>query len=468
MPVKFKFGPTGKDGKLKKSGVNAQFIGKKDDKKEEVFDLSLTEVSCAIERAVSISEIVDSNGALLDDMGRKADVYRARAAFIGSVDLSTDSDKFPTIERGESFFDFIRDYGNEGVFIHPSRGAIPGRIRSANRTEKDELDLLEIEFEFVEEAIKPLPTPYPDVIVTTDEGFSQTLADSGAGFDEGLGDKYEADGSSFAAKTLDPDKSLLEQAAGYSKDVRDMAARVDSAIGKLEGTLEAIENPAKSLIAVTNFASTISGRILGSVAKCVERYQTAFDNLKDFPAKFAESLRQGIDDLEAALGSDAQDFKAQYKAVSSQILASAVAASYVLDEQKRTKAKQNEEATSFDAEGRLLLDEPNPGNIETIDAIDRSLQIARESLLAAIEASRELGGGDSFGLKISAEALQENAERVKIEVASIRTETIPDSLPLHLFLTSKNIEPKSAERTIVLNDIKNPTFYRGEVRYYEG
>ena len=445
-----------------------QFIGRKDDGSEETFDLALIDVSSAVERAVSVSEIVDTNGGLLDDMGRKADVYSVRAAFIGSIEFGTDSDKYPTIERGESFFDFIRDYGNESVFIHPSRGAIPGRIRSAKRQERDEIDLLEIEFEFVEEAVSPLPAPAPDVVEKTDEGFYQTLADSGAGFDEGLGDKYGADGSAFAAKTLDPDKSLLEQAAGFSKGVRDMAARVDSAIGKLEGTLEAIENPAKSLIAVTNFASTISGRILGSVAKCVERYRTAFDKLKDFPSKFAENLRQGIDDLEAALGSDAQDFKPQYKAVSSQILASAVAESYVLDEQKRTKAKQNEEATSFDAEGRLLLEDPNPGNIETIDAIDRSLQIARESLLAAIEASREPGGGDSFGLKISAEALQENAERVKIEVASVRTETIPDSVPLHLFLVSKDLEPKSAERTIVLNDIKNPTFYRGEVRYYEG
>lgn len=445
-----------------------QFIGRKDDGAEETFDLALIDISSAIERAVSVSEIVDTNGALLDDMGRKADVYSVRAAFIGSIDLGTDSDKYPTIERGESFFDFLRDYGNESVLIHPSRGAIPGRVRSAKRQEKDELDLLEIEFEFVEEAVSPLPAPAPDVVERTDEGFSQTLTDSGKGFDEGLGDKYGADGSSFAEKTLDPDKSLLEQAAGYSKAVRDMAARVDSAIGKLEGTLEAIENPAKSLIAVTNFASTISGRILGSVAKCVERYRTAFDKLKDFPSKFAENLRQGIADLEAALGSDAQDFKPQFKAVSSQILASAVAESYVLDEQKRTKAKQNEEATSFDADGRLLIDEPNPGNIETIDAIDRSLQIAREELLAAIEASREVGGGDSFGLKISAEALQENAERVKIEVARVRTETIPDSVPLHLFLISKSLEPKSAERTIVLNDIKNPTFYRGEVRYYEG
>jgi len=95
MPVKYK----------------TQFIGKRDDNSKEVFDLALIDVSFSVDRAVVVNEIVDANGALLDDMGRKADVYNVRAAFIGSIDLGTDSPNYSTIERGESFFDFIRDYG---------------------------------------------------------------------------------------------------------------------------------------------------------------------------------------------------------------------------------------------------------------------------------------------------------------------------------------------------------------------
>lgn len=430
--------------------------------------LALIDASADLDRAVSVDEIIGSNGAKLDDSGSNVGRYRFRAAFLGSSDLGTASSKFPTIEDGEEIFAHFKENGDEAVFVHPSLGAIHGRVKTISRREADEIDALFFDFTFLEEGVEPEAVIEVDVIPEVERGFRKTIEDERSNFSDDVTSRFGAEGADLLALDLDPEKSLLDQVGDFSKSVRDFANNIDEELASFDSFLTEITNPANSLIAVINYGTDLPGRVLGSIAKVGERYKEAYNSLLDAPSKFIESLKQGLEDMESAFtGSETEK---SLKAVNSQNLALGAAQSYELDQERRLELKKIENSDSFDSEGNLINREPSPGEVQSLQQIERSLAETRGFLQSSIDGNRATNeGGEVDGIKISSEALLFHVTKTKAEIDRIRTvEIVSGFAPLHLILTKEKEPFNKAERVLSLNEVKNPTFISGEVLIYAG
>lgn len=437
-----------------------------------VHPLALVNVTSDLTRAVSVQEIVDANGAYLDDLGANSERIRFRAAFLGSEDLGNTKEDFPSVEDGLKLFQYFKKNGPTLYFVHPSEGPISGRINNISKTEADEVDAIFLDFSFIEEGIKPLPQIEVDVIAEAERGFRKTIEDETANFGALITDLFGAEGSDLLALDLDPELSILDQVGSFSKGVRDFARSIDEQVGLLEGTLNTITNPANSLIAVIDYGTGLPARVLGSIAAVGERYKEAYNSLLNAPSKFVESMKQGLEDLESVFSG--AETESSLKAVNSQNLALGTAAAYEQDQKSRLAMKKIEANENFDTEGNLLQRNEDFEEIENIVQIERSLSSVRESMQAAIDGNRDKaqsGGtdGEVQGLKITSEALLFHVVKTKAEIDRIQTvEVSTGTRPFHLLLNSKGQDYNKAERSLSLQDIKNPTFAEGTVLYYEG
>ena len=66
-----------------------------------------------------------------------------------------------------------------------------------------------------------------------------------------------------------------------------------------------------------------------------------------------------------------------------------------------------------------------------------------------------------------AATLTESILKIKMEYMTTRTVKVEYETPLHKILLDNGLNYKAAERVCALNNVKNPTFMKGEVLVYE-
>ena len=62
--------------------------------------------------------------------------------------------------------------------------------------------------------------------------------------------------------------------------------------------------------------------------------------------------------------------------------------------------------------------------------------------------------------------LAQSVLRVKMEFLTTKKVVVHEETPLHVILNSNGLNYKAAERVCALNNVKNPTFMKGEVLIY--
>ena len=103
-----------------------------------------------------------------------------------------------------------------------------------------------------------------------------------------------------SATPVDPTQGLLGQCSGLSRAGAQYMKSVDVYVRTLNATLNQVPNPENSLVATLNHTTNLSGAVIGSLARCAERYSLLYDSLKTAPSRFTASFCAGMNAIEAA------------------------------------------------------------------------------------------------------------------------------------------------------------------------
>ena len=407
--------------------------------------LEIENIEDSFEKSIAQYEFPYRDGALLEDMGQKAHKIRFRCYFYN--------------ENYDSHIELIKFLeGKDLVEIaHPQYGIIIGKIETLSVRHDDRERTAEIDITFIENLRGEIhPLTYVDVESAGEEAFIAGQDEQMEEFKADAEDELGAEAGEVLAKELDPDKGILEQFTDVSKKARKYVKDVDKYVRKLEGTLNKISNPANSLTSTIQYGVNLPGRVIGAVAKTVERYAILYNTIRNAPARFLLSLKDGLKKLELSFGK----FSKHTRIASVQRRALVVGYIYKSDEAKRQALKSAEKVKSFDAKGNYLKAEPAE-QIMTIQEIEQTLADVRSDIQETVEISRGMQS-----LKDLALVLLEHVNKIKLEREKLVRVDIENEIPLHLICLKYGLSYNYATRIYAINSCKHPNFVRGELNIY--
>jgi len=407
--------------------------------------LEIENIEDSFEKSIAQYEFPYRDGALLEDMGQKAHKIRFRCYFYN--------------ENYDSHIELIKFLeGKDLVEIaHPQYGIIIGKIETLSVRHDDRERTAEIDITFIENLRGEIhPLTYVDVESAGEEAFIAGQDEQMEEFKADAEDELGAEAGEVLAKELDPDKGILEQFTDVSKKARKYVKDVDAYVRKLEGTLKTISNPANSLTSTIQYGVNLPGRVIGAVAKTVERYAIFYNTLRNAPARFLLSLKDGFKKLELSFGK----FSKHTRIASVQRRALVAGYIYKSDESKRQILKSAEKVKSFDALGHYLKTEPTE-QIMTIQEIEQTLADVRSDIQETVEISRGMQS-----LKDLALVLLEHVNKIKLERDKLVRVDIENEIPLHLICLKYGLSYNYATRIYAINSCKHPNFVRGELNIY--
>jgi len=254
----------------------------------------------------------------------------------------------------------------------------------------------------------------------------------------------------------DGNSMLSAMSAQMTLNARYVSSVLESAITYLDGI--GGSNPATSIVQVTEYSTTLSGRLLRSVARAVERVGDAAAAPQVQPSQFIRTFRSGCDSIRRAVASAI--VKNQILINAAAFLAVKLAAMFEDDDRAMSRIKQLETAIPFDDDGTYRAPDPVP-MAYTADELERTVALAREMIQEALVENRGL-----LSLRIIADKLVAHVNTVKLERERMVEIEVSEVLPLHALLLRRGIPAAAAERIAVINDFWCPNFITGKVRVY--
>lgn len=412
------------------------------------YDLEIETLDDRFENAIVRHEIPMKHGALLENMGQKARTVNIRCYFWDHGDHYTYADHV----------DFISHLQRTELseLVHPQYGLIKGMIETFAVRHDDREMTAEVDITFVEDQRgTTADIEYEDVEATADEALVNSQAEQMESFAGEVRAALPDDAAGILETPLDPTKGILEQFPGYSRAARAYIKKVDTLVSTMEGTLVTVVNPANGIISTISYGTNLPGRVIGSIARCIERYVTLYDSIKSAPSRFLDGLGQAMLKLESTVG-----FGGQLRIAFASQGAHAVAGIYKSDETTRQQVRSIEQRASFDTLGKYKP-APETDPILTVNELETSLAKIRAMLQDGIDQDRSMES-----LKVMARSLLEHVNTVKLERDRIVTVDLDNSMSLHLVCLRYGLPYNMADRIASINRLRNPSFVSGEVQIY--
>jgi prophage DNA circulation protein len=407
--------------------------------------LEIEDINDDFEKSIAEHEFPYRDGALLEDMGQKARKIRFRCYFYN--------------ENYESHIELIKFLEGKDLveMAHPQYGIIFGKIATLSVRHNERKRTAEIDITFIENLRGEIyPLTYVDVESAAEEAFIQGQDEQIEEFKDDAKEELGAEADEVLEKELDPDKGILEQFTDISAKARKYVKDVDTYVRMLEGTLNKISNPANSLTSTIKYGVNLPGRVIGAVAKTVERYAILYNTLRTAPSRFLLSLKDGLKKLELSFGK----FSKHTRIASVQRRALEAGYIYKADESKRQALKSAEKVKSFDATGHYLKTE-SLEQIMTIQEIEQTLADVRSDIQETVEISRGMQS-----LKDLARDILEHVNKIKLEREKLVRVDIENEIPLHLICLKYGLSYNYATRIHAINNCKHPNFVSGEISIY--
>ena len=387
------------------------------------------------------------DGALLDDLGLKARVVKLRVYFYN--------------EGYERHKDFLNHLKGRYLFelVHPKYGLMLGGIEAVSTRHDDRKQTAEMDITFVEDissisGIEGATAP-ATVGASIEDVYERAVVEEREAFANDARVELGAEAEEILSKELDPDLGVLEQFSGLSRKARVWVKKVDEYVGIMKAELNAVANPANTLIATIDYGADLPGVVALAVARTAERYAIFYDGIRSAPTRFIQSLFDGMTGLENALG-----FNGRTRAGAAHRASLELGGIFEVDQDDRQRARALESVKSFDVLGNYLNPETAPKVLTTND-IEGSLYRVRLYVQGIIDASRPQASLKEMVLK-----LQEHALKLKIESETLVAVEIDNETPLHLICLRYGLPYRYAERLMAVNTIKHPNFVKGEVKIH--
>jgi len=406
------------------------------------------------EGAIARHEFPLKDGALLENMGQKARTVTIRCYFWDDGSHLTYNDHIKLVNhlKDKALFELT----------HPMYGIMPGMIERVSVKADDREMTAEVDITFVENLRQNISeVEYEDVEVAADQAVIDGQDEQINQFEDEMQEELGAEATAINNVELDPELGILEQFSGISQKARAYVKKIDAAVASFEGALNDVTQPVNSLIATVNYGTKLPGRVIGSIAKMVDRYVALYKTVTTAPSRFMRNLRGAIANLIATLPLSSRMRKHVLVAVSTQG-AHAVAQYYATDETQRQILRRLEKQSTFDVSGRYL----NPAVAEpvyTVNELEASVLISREMLQDAIDSD---GGRTIACLKVMARVLVDHVSNIKLEREKIITIDLDNPMPLHLVCLRYGLDYHYAERLAAINTISRPNFTGGALQIY--
>lgn len=412
------------------------------------YNLEIETLDDTFEKSIVRHEFPKKDGALLEDMGQKARTVTIRCYFWDHGDHLTYADHV----------DFINHLKSTQLseLIHPQYGRMDGMVeRFAVR--HDDRDLTaEVDIAFVENLRGDLEdVVYEDVEAVIEAAAGDAWNEQLAAFAADIKAKLGGEAVGILGKALLEGQSIYSQFQGFSQKAKSYIKQVDTLVTTLEADLTGIANPANSLVATIDFGVNLPGRVIGAVARCVERYIILNDSVKTAPARFLANLDQARIDLESRAGF-VKELQIGFAIQAAQVVATV----YKDDETARRRVRKSEQSQSFDTLGNYI-GSATTETILTVTDLETSLAKIRTMIQQALDQDRSVDA-----LKTMAASLLSHVNTIKLERDRIITVQLDNPMPLHLVCHRYGLDYHYAERINSINRIKNPNFTAGEVQIY--
>lgn len=412
------------------------------------YDLEIETLDDRFENAIVRHEFPKVAGALLENMGQKARSVSIRCYFWDHGDHMTYADHV----------DFINHLKRTELseLVHPQYGLIKGMIETFSVRHDDRDMTAEVDITFVEDLRSATPDiEYEDVEAAVDEALVDSQDEQMDEFADEVRDELGGEAVDVLEKDLDPNQGILTQFQGYSQRAKNYLKKVDTFVATMEGSLLDVANPANGITSTINYGTKLPGRVIGALARCIERYVVMNDSIKGAPSRFLGNLEQAMLDLESKAGFG-KHLHAGFSIQAAQIIAGV----YKADEASRQQVRKSETTASFDTQGNYRASGATE-SILTINELEASLAKLRTMLQTAIDQNRSMES-----LKTAAGSLLSHVNTIKLERDRIITVLLDNPMPLHLVCHRYGLSYNYAERIASINRIPRPNFTSGEVQIY--
>jgi len=426
-----------------------------------LYDAAIDDIPLEIETLddqfeVSIArhEFPYKDGALLENMGQKARTVNFRCYF-------WDNGGHVTYNNHIKLVNHLKDK-TLFTLTHPLYGDLQGMVEQVKVRADDRELTAEVDIAFVENLRRDTAeVEYEDVEVAADQALIDTQDEQMDQFEEDAQDELGAEADEINDQELDSEEGILEQFSSISQKARAWLREVESAVSTFEGVLNDITQPVNSLISTITYGLKLPGRVIGSIAKMVDRFVSLYKTVTTAPSRFMRNLRSAVDNLISKFGFSRSIQKHLRVAVATQG-AQAVAQYYATDETQRQKLRTLEKQTTFDTLGRYL-NPPVAEPVYTVNELEDSVYITRDMLQEAIDSD---GGRNITSLKTMARILIDHVSNIKLEREKIITVLLDNPMPLHIVCLRYGLDYHYADRIIAINSIPRPNFTSGSLQIY--
>ncbi|MCL2689071.1 MAG: DNA circularization N-terminal domain-containing protein [Chitinispirillia bacterium] len=416
--------------------------------KLDEFDLELMPpIDTAIEKAIVEYEVPFADGAILDDMGVKAQRFQVRTIW-----------RRQNYDKHKNFIDHAK-INQLNSFVHPELGIIRGRISTISLVHNERQKCAEINFEVIEDKnLDAIPAYNPPLEANLEDGFNRSMAALMAV----TASQLRAAGLDTSIQ-LDPSRPISGQIPARTVTARALLATMEQSVSRLKGAYNTVLNPVESVVAVFNYGLNLPGIIISTTAQAIERAALVAVGVANSPAIFLTSFRNSI----ARLGDSISALRSQISVAGANIGAMTIGRMFVADESQKVLLRRIEDTPQWRPDG-TSLNLPAAPAVLTENELEESLVRIRDMIADAISAARTMGSPETVSVLMSQSAdLTRYVNVVKLERDRVITVEAENTMPLHLICLRHGLPISYADRIATINNIWNPNFCIGAVNIYE-
>lgn len=406
------------------------------------WNLKLVSIGDEISHAIAETQYPYKNGADLEDMGVNAELLRF------SCVLTNDDYK----ENYQSLRNWFLSYFATPIeLIHPDHGTLNGYPQNVSFNNDRRKRFAQFDFEFKIAGIQPDIQDFTDPTEVCEEEAKAVNVEVQAA----LAEEMQRAG---VPDVPGDDWSLLDYWGAMGDAARSFASGVSGALGRIQGVIETVKAPLDALNTTIDYVDSLSGSLTGSLQRFCDsltalgRKAGSSSGTSVLASIFTERLASFID----------TPVYASLATIAASTLACETARQISEDEVKMGESIAAESVVSDDAVGKPIAADTIEPFIMTPETLENSLAAVREFINRVLPVSKSPGR-----LKKMAATLTESILKLKMEYMTTRTVKVEYETPLHKILLDNGLNYKAAERVCALNNVKNPTFMKGEVLVYE-
>ena len=410
--------------------------------------LRLESIGDEISHAIAETKYPYKNGADLEDMGVDPEALK-----FSGVLINDEYDRNYTELRNW----FLSIFKAPVLLVHPKHGAVTGYPKNVSFSNDRRKRYAAFTFDFVVAHVQDDIQSYTDPY---DANFEETQA-LNLEVQESVAVSMQQTGVPDIPGSSD--WSLIDVWGSLGDAARSFGEATNKAMGQLLGAIETVKAPVDAINTTIDYMDSLSGTLTKAIQECCDSFVTlarkAGSNKGKSRASTATLVTNASSMLAALYGAPAS-VRAAFATLAAATVATETAKQISDDEKKMGESIAAERVAIDDAEGRELASESEPYLLSP-DDLEDTLALAREFIQQVLPQAVS-----PYRLKKMAATLSDAVLRIKLEYMTTKTINVTHETPLHKIALDNGLNYKAAERLCALNNVKNPTFMKGEVLVY--